>query len=254
MSTVQSVERAFNVLQVLASGPAGVSHIAARTELPKSTVSRLLGTLSELGAVEQAQAAGTYALGTLMVDLSTAAAPADNLVAVARPQLARLVTELGEAAGLAVLDGAAVYYLDQVDGEHEVQVSDWTGERVDAHVVSSGLVLMAAANGDLRERFLTTEHRPWTQHTITDQALIAHRLDDVARAGFAWVYEEMADGLNSVAAPVVNRGGTVVAAVHVHGPSYRFPAEGATASIAAAVVDAARRVSDRLAGSHAAIG
>jgi DNA-binding IclR family transcriptional regulator len=251
LSTVQSVERAFSVLQVLASGPAGVSHIASRTDLPKSTVSRLLGTLSELGAVEQAQATGTYALGTLLVDLSAAAAPADNLVAVARPQLARLVDEVGEAAGLGVLAGSSVYYLDQVDGAHEVQVSDWTGERVDAHVVSSGLVLMANAPADVRERFLAAEHQRWTSVSIVDPVLIAHRLDEVGRAGFAWVYEEMAEGLNSVAAPIRNHAGVVVAAIHVHGPSYRFPADGTAASIAAAVVEAARRVSERLAGNHA---
>lgn len=251
MSTVQSVERAFSVLQVLAAGPTAVSDIAERTALPKSTVSRLLSTLSEIGAVEPTQSAGTYALGSLMVDLSSAAAPADNLIAVARPQLGRLVATLGEAAGLSVLDGASVYYLDQLDGEHEVQVGDWTGERVDVHCVSSGLVLMAAAPADLRARFLATEHRPHTRHTTTDPALLAHRLDDVARAGFAWVYEEMADGLNSVAAPVVNHAGTVVAAVHVHGPSYRFPADGAAASVAATVVETAREISDRLAGNHA---
>ena len=57
----------------------------------------------------------------------------------------------------------------------------------------------------------------------------------------------MSEGLNSVAAPVVNAGGTVVAAVHAHGPSYRFPAPGASAAVAAAVVAAAQRVSERLA-------
>jgi IclR family acetate operon transcriptional repressor len=251
MTTVQSVERAFSVLQVLAAGPTAVSDIAARTALPKSTVSRLLSTLSEIGAVEPTNSAGTYALGSLIVDLSSAAAPADNLIAVARPQVGRLVAKLGEAAGLSVLDGTSVYYLDQLDGEHEVQVGDWTGERVDAHVVSSGLVLMASAPAELRERFLESELRSFTAHTITDPVLIAHRLDDVARAGFAWVYEEMAEGMNSVAAPVVNHAGTVVAAVHVHGPSYRFPADGAAAAIAAEVVDTARQISDRLAGNHA---
>ena len=97
-------------------------------------------------------------------------------------------------------------------------------------------------------RMLSSPLEVWTEHSVVDPTLIVHRLDEVQRAGFAWVYEEMSEGLNSVAAPIVNPAGTVIAAVHAHGPSYRFPAEGEAAATAAAVVATARRVSDRLAG------
>ncbi len=250
MATVQSVERAFGVLQCLAGGPAGVSEIADRTELPKSTVSRLLGTLVELGAVEQSEVLGVYGLGELIIDLSASASPGRNLVSLARPHLVELVEQIDEAAGLGVLDGKKVYYLDQVDADHEVQVRDWTGESVDAHVVSSGLVLMATASDQAREAFVAASLEAWTDNSITDPTLIAHRLEEVKRAGFAWVYEEMSEGLNSVAAPIVNPAGMVIGAVHAHGPSYRFPAPGQSASVAAAVVETAQRISDRLAGRH----
>ncbi len=250
MSTVQSVERAFGVLRALAGGPAGVSEVAARTGLPKSTVSRLLSTLVELGAVEQSELLGVYGLGELIIDLSAAASPGRNLVAIARPHLVELVSEIDEAAGLGMLDGDHVYYWDQVDGGHEVLVRDWTGESVDAHVVSSGLVLLAYAPDEVREAFLAEPRTAWTEHSVTDPALIAHRLSEVRRAGFAWVYEEMSEGLNSVAAPIVNPAGTVIAAVHAHGPSYRFPPEGRAAAVAAAGAATAARISDRLAGRH----
>ena len=76
MSTVQSVERAFSVLRALAGGPAGVSEVAARTGLPKSTVSRLLGTLVELGAVEQSEQLGVYGLGELIITICSEPPPA----------------------------------------------------------------------------------------------------------------------------------------------------------------------------------
>jgi DNA-binding IclR family transcriptional regulator len=250
MSTVQSVDRAFAVLQCLAGGAAGVSEIAERTELPKSTVSRLLGTLVDLGAVEQSEVLGVYGLGELIIELSASASPGRNLVSLARPHLVELVEQIDEAAGLGVLDGNKVYYLDQVDGNHEVQVRDWTGESVDAHVVSSGLVLMAYAPDEVRAEFLSLPLEAWTDNSITDAALVAHRLDDVRRAGFAWVYEEMSEGLNSVAAPIFNPAGMVIGAAHAHGPSYRFPAPGGAAAVAAAVVETAQRISDRLAGRH----
>lgn len=250
MSTVQSVERAFAVLQSLASGPAGVSEVAERTGLPKSTASRLLSTLVEIGAVEQSELLGVYGLGELIIDLSAAASPGRNLVTLVRPHLQELVAEIGEAAGLGMLDGFAVYYYDQVDSDHEVQVRDWTGESVDAHVVSSGLVLMAWADDELRGEFLRRPLARWTDRTMTDPAQLARRLDEVREAGFAWVYEEMSEGLNSVAAPIFNPAGTAIAAIHAHGPSYRFPPAGADEAVAAAVVESARRVTDRLAGHH----
>lgn len=250
MSTVQSVDRAFAVLRCLSSGAAGVSEIAERTELPKSTVSRLLGTLVGLGAVEQSEVLGVYGLGELIIELSASASPGRNLVSLARPHLVELVEQIDEAAGLGVLDGSKVYYLDQVDGDHEVQVRDWTGESVDAHVVSSGLVLMAYAADDVRAEFVSQPLEAWTENSIIDAALIAHRLDEIRRAGFAWVYEEMSEGLNSVAAPIFNPAGMVIGAVHAHGPSYRFPSQGGAASVAAAVVETAQRISDRLAGRH----
>lgn len=246
--SVQSVERAFAILRALTTGPSGVTEVAERTGLPKSTVSRLLATLVEVGAVEQSDTMGLYALGEVLIDLSSAASPGRSLTSLVRPYLAGLVDEIGEAAGLGVLDGDRVYYLDQVDADHEVQVRDWTGESVDAHVVSSGLVLLAHASSDVRSRFLDRDLERWTEHSITDPVMLGRRLDEVRRAGFAWVYEEMSEGLNSVAAPIFNHAGTAVAAVHAHGPSYRFPADGASASIAAAVVATAHRISDRLAG------
>ena len=88
MSTVQSIERAFVVLRALAAGPAGVTDIADRVGLPKSTVSRLLSTLEEVGAVEQVAAGGHYRIGWTMIDLSGAARPGRSLVSLARPLLA----------------------------------------------------------------------------------------------------------------------------------------------------------------------
>jgi len=248
MSSIQSVRRAFSVLQSLSLGPASVSEIAERTELPKSTVSRLLSTLVEVGAVEQSEPAGVYGLGELIVDLSSAASPGRNLIAIVRPYLVDLVAETGEAAGLGMLEGNEVYYYDQVDGDHAVQIRDWTGEKVDAHVVSSGLVLMAHASPQARSEFLAGPLKRWTKKSVTDPDLVAARLEACLRDGVIWVYEEMSEGLNSVAAPIFSPAGAAIAAVHVHGPSYRFPDSDRKDEIAETVKSAARRITNRLAG------
>jgi DNA-binding IclR family transcriptional regulator len=246
VSRVQSIERAFAVLSALSDGPIGVTEVAERTELAKSTAARLLASLAREGAVEQVPGQTRYRLGPRMATLSAGVAPVRNLVAIARPILEALARETGEAAGLSVPDGATVHYIDQVDSTHEVQVRDWTGTRVPMHAVSSGQVFLAHMNPTEVERYLAQPRVSFTPKTITDSSALRDRLRQVQLDGFAWVREEFAEGLNSVAAPVADDGGEIVAAVHLHGPSYRFPALGETTQISELVLDAAGRLSKRL--------
>ena len=246
MTAVQSVERAFAIISCLAAGPAGVSDIAERVGLPKSTVSRLLVTLVDLGVVEQSAPGSGYRLGAYLQTLAGTAQPSRRLVDVARPHLVELVKAVGEAAGLSVLDGGEVLYLDQVSAQSEIQVRDWTGERVKAHLVSSGLVLLAESSATAIDRYLATPLVRQTERTMTDPAALRLRLQTVRADGAAWVIDELIDGLSSVAAPLRDAGGRVIAAIHVHGPSFRFPGE-KTAMITGRVRSAAERISGALA-------
>jgi DNA-binding IclR family transcriptional regulator len=117
-----------------------------------------------------------------------------------------------------------------------------------AHLVSSGFVLLAAAPPGVLDEFLAVALSPATAKTMTDPEQIRRRVDDVRRRGTEWVYEEFLEGINSVAAPVRDVGDRVVAAVHAHGPSYRFPGPGRADSIAEQVAAAADRISARLNG------
>ena len=153
MSGVQSIERAFAVLRALATGPAGVTDLADRTGLPKSTVSRLLAALEQEGAVAQDGSGGHYRLGPTLADLAPAA-PGVDVAALARPHLIELTRVTGETSGLAVLEGAEVVYLDHIDSTEAVTVRDWTGERVPAHLVPSGLALLAHADPEAVDAYL----------------------------------------------------------------------------------------------------
>jgi DNA-binding IclR family transcriptional regulator len=248
VSRVQSIERAFAVLSVLADGPIGVTEVAERAELAKSTAARMLASLAREGAVERVPGDTRYRLGSRIVSLAAGVVPTKNLVALAHPILIELASAVGEAAGLSVADGFAVHYVDQVDTTHQVQIRDWTGTRVPMHAVSSGQVFLAHLSPADVERYLAQPRVAFTAQTITDSAALRERLRQVQLDGFAWVREEFAEGLNSVAAPIADAMGDVNAAVHVHGPTYRFPPAGAEAEIASAVVDAAARIAARLRG------
>jgi DNA-binding IclR family transcriptional regulator len=245
VSRVQSIERAFAVLGALADGPVGVTEVADRVALPKSTVARLLGSLQREGVVEQVPGGTSYRLGARIASLAAGVAGTGSLVAVARPHLVELASVLGETAGLSVPDGFKVHYIDQVDTTHQVQIRDWTGTRVPMHAVSSGLVMLAAMPDAELERFLERPLERFTDRTMTDPAALRDRLAQIRTDGYAWVHEEFAEGLNSVAAPVTDRAGDVVAAVHVHGPSYRFPPTGLELEIGRRVVASVARIAAR---------
>lgn len=239
---VQSLARAFAILDEVATRPAGVTTIAERVRLPKSTVARLLTTLEDLGAVERFDGA-RWRIGPGVAALSSAASPERSLIAVARPHLAELVAELGEDAGLGLPDGNEVLYVDQVESDNPVQVRDWTGTRAPMHAVPSGLVLLAEWPEDALEAYLGGELVALTRRTITDPPRLRKRLAEVRKAGYAWGLEEFAEGIDSVAAPVRDARGKAIAAIHVHGPSYRFPRQGHEGRVVEEVVTAAGAIS-----------
>jgi DNA-binding IclR family transcriptional regulator len=246
--TVQSVERAFAVLRQVASAPGGISDVARGVDLPVSTVARLLGTLESLGAVTRIGDSVTYGIGAGIRELTDATDASATLVDRARPVLAELVARTGETSGLSVIEGDEVVYLVHVDTANEVTLRDWTGTRLPPHVVSSGLVLLAAQSAKAVAAYLDRPLARMTDRTINQPARIRRRLSNIRRQRFVWTRGEFDDGITSVAAPVVDHAGTTVAAIHCHGPSYRFPgsAENAGDEVTAHVIEAARRLGSAL--------
>lgn len=223
MSRVQSIERAFDVLGALADGPMGVTGIAERVDLPKSTVARLLAALAAEGAVEQVAGGTDYRMGERMASLAAAVRPSRSLIALARPQLISLAAATSEVSGLSIPDGGQMHYILHEDSVHAVGVRDWTGSRFPLHTVSSGLVVLAYRRVDEVDRYLAGPLERLTPATVVDPTAVRERIARAREDGFAWTRDEVADGISSVAAPVSDETGEVVAAVHVHGPSYRFP-------------------------------
>jgi DNA-binding IclR family transcriptional regulator len=246
MSSVQSVRRALAIVDALADGPLGVTDVALRTRLPKSTTARLLATLLIDGVVEQLPDDARYRLGGRFRELSRADRAPRSLIATARPDLEALASAVGEAVGLSVPDGDLVRYIDQVSVSGEIQVRDWTGSRIPMHVVSSGLVFLAHRAPERLTAYLARPLERFTARSMIDPAELRARLRQVVRDGTAWTIEEYAEGLASVAAGVADADGEVVAAIHIHGPAYRFPPLDGEAELAREVIAVAAAVSRRL--------
>jgi DNA-binding IclR family transcriptional regulator len=249
VSKVQSVQRAFLLLQQLASEEMGVTRLAAAAGLPKSTVARLLKTLEHEGAVAWDAETARYRIGPSIVSLAGSTDPATDLIAHTRPHLVVLAELTGEDAGLAVPDGRLTHYVAQVGTDNAVQVSDWTGQRLPMHSVASGLAMLAFLPEEMSEQYLAGPIERFTDATMTDPDDLRARLARIRLDGFAWCQADYVEGLSAVAAPILDASGRPTGAIHVHGPSFRFPPDGRRDEIAALVVDKARLVSEPAATS-----
>ncbi len=246
MTGVQSIERAFAVLRALSLGPEGVTNLAKQVDLPKSTVARMLSALEAEGAVVQREAGGVYELGPLLDDLSPAGRAGTHLMRMARPFLNELVFVTNERAGLSIREGRDVLFLDHVSAVNEVEVRDWTGLRMPLHTIASGLVLLAHADAAELNGYFTEPLEQVTEHTVVDPTAITERVAAARGQGYAWTNSESVDGISSVAAPVRGTTGLVEAAIHVHGPAYRFPGEPGEQLVGEAVKEMAERLSNQM--------
>ena len=243
---VQSVERAFRLLRSLAQGPLGVTELAYRVDLPKSTVARLLAALETEKAVEQVEAGGAYRVGAGLIEIAGTVPAGRSLVAAARPHLLELAEALKEVAGLSTIEDGQVYYLDHTESSSDVQLRDWTGGYAPLHAVSSGVVLLANLPSHEQEAYLARPLEQCTPWTNLDPDILRDRLVQSRSLGYAWGYEEFAEGINAVAAPVLGEDGLPMAALHVHGPAYRFPDPDLAHDHGLALVAAANRLAAQL--------
>lgn len=242
---VQSIERAFAILRTLAVGPSGVTELANRVDLPKSTVARLLNALETERAIEQDQVGGEYRLGPVIEEIAGGSSQGRSLIAAAQPFLVDLSKRTDEASGLDIIEGRQVQFIDMVESGQDVQIRNWTGESGPAHALSAGIAILAhMSESDLRS-YIDGGFEQMTLHTLSTAEELCDRLTQARSAGYVWVYEEFAEGINSVAAPVFGPDG-VVAALRIHGPTYRFPDPDHSHDIGLLVAEAAQQLSEQL--------
>lgn len=246
MKVVQSIERAFAILNEISKSPAGISELSRSTGLPTSTVARLLYSLEKLDVIEREDGKSIYRIGTSIVTMASSVNPTQRLLTAAQPHLRGLVETLGEAAGLAIPAGYDVHYIGEIDSPHPVQIRDWTGTSLPMHIVPSGIIFLAHWPDDAVEAFLRHPLDRFTAQTVISPLAIRQRILEAREKGYVWLFEEFSEGINSIAAPVFNHTGSVLGALHSHGPSYRFPAEGMEDVIAQRVMQTASSISEAL--------
>lgn len=240
--TIRSVERALDVLLCFAGEPGGlgVTQIAEKVDLYKSTVHRILAALESRGFVRQDNVAGRYHLGLKALELASVYLTSGDVPAVAYPEMMALRDRAQETASLYVRDGFERVRVQRAEGPLTVRRVVGLGERLPLYLGASGKVLLGWAAPAERTALLDQVLPPGFDR-ISLEAVLARAVHQ----GWAVSMEEREEGVASVAAPVLDRSGRCVAALAISGPVSRFDPQ-TSITLGRLVLESARTIGLRL--------
>ena len=213
---VQSLERGLSVITAFGPDAAELtlSDVARLTGLTRAAARRFLLTLADQGVVRQA--GKLFRLTPKVLGLGYAFLSSLSLPAVAEPHLEWLAHEVGESSSMSVLDGHDIVYVARVPTTRIMTVAINVGTRFPAYATSMGRVLLAGLDdGALEAHLDRLDLEAFTARTVRTVGDLRDRLHETRRQGYALVDQELEYGLRSIAAPVRDRTGSVVAAVNV---------------------------------------
>lgn len=224
MNGVQSVERALDLLEILARSPEwmGISELSVATGQPVGTVHRLLMTLVTRNYVVRDSRRRRYALGSAARMLAETDSPMLNWADIAAPYLRELVEISGETANVVVMERDQAVYVAQAQSARMVRMFTELGNRVPLHSTGCGKVLLAFEPDTVLASIIErTGLAAYTPKTITDSNQLRQELEAIRQKGYAIDSGEQEEGVCCLAVPVYDPEGRVIAAMSISGPSSR---------------------------------
>jgi DNA-binding IclR family transcriptional regulator len=200
----------------------GITMLASRLRLAKSTVHRLAATLTSAGFLEQNSDTGKYRLGVALFELGALVRRRMDVANEARPKLRELLEKTGETVQLGIVDHESVLYVYEMESRHAIRMAAAVGGRAPLHCTAVGKVLLAFQPADYVKRIVGNGLKSYTQKTITRRDELLAQLQEVAAREYAIDDEESEPGLRAIAAPVRNHTGGVIAALGVAAPMQRM--------------------------------
>jgi len=249
----RAVLNAFNILDCFGQQHRSLTlaEISRRTGIPKATALRHLLALDEAGYVVVDDERQHYSLGSKALVLAERYLAQFDQLEVIRTALAELAQKTGETAHYGVLEGTEMVYLEIAESpQQRVRIYVRRGDRLPAHAVAAGKVVLAHESADTLSNFLALGLPELTSRTITRVADFRSELATVRRRGYAANVGEWVEEVTGVSAPVFGPGERIIGALGVAGPVTRLRAS-RVPEIGEVVRQAARRVSSLLGGRRA---
>ncbi|PKN66908.1 MAG: IclR family transcriptional regulator [Deltaproteobacteria bacterium HGW-Deltaproteobacteria-15] len=246
---INSVLRAAQILQSFSLEKPTYTHaeISKNLGLNKAAVTRLLFTLEKAGLLEKDVDSGKYGLAVSAYQIGSVYINLTGIPQAARPHLSELTALCKESTHLSILREYEVVYIDKVECSRPIRMMSYVGRKMPAYCTGTGKVLLAhLSEEDLKTYFHSVRLKQRTPNTITRAALLRTELEEVRRAGYAVDNAENEMEVMSLAAPIRDQTGKVVAAVSTAGPVYRMTEKGVREKFVPLVIQAAERISRRL--------
>jgi IclR family pca regulon transcriptional regulator len=243
-SYVQSFARGLQVIRSFSERAPRqtLSEVAAATGLTRAGARRILLTLQTLGYVDFD--GKLFALTPRILDLGFAYLSSMPIWNRAEPVMEALVQQVQESCSAAVLDDTDIVYVMRVSTHKIMRISLGVGSRLPAWCTSMGRLLLADLDDEaLRARLEASNVEPLTRHTLTDIDALVAKVLQARRQRWCLVNQELEEGLISIAAPIVDRSGRMVAALNISGQANRTSAKVMQDTMLPALVEAAQEIS-----------
>jgi DNA-binding IclR family transcriptional regulator len=218
---VQVIARAAAILRALEDEADGLSlgQIAQRVNLARSTVQRIVAALAAEKFLIAASPNGRVRLGPTILRL--AASARTDFVAIARPFLVQLSSELKETVDLAVVKKDHLVFIDQVIGSHRLRAVSAVGETFPLHCTANGKAYLAGLETDAIARLIGTSYEQRTPRTLTRLEDLLKDLKSVRKTGVAFDREEHTQGICAAGVATRDPLGNFIA-ISVPVPAQRF--------------------------------
>jgi IclR family transcriptional regulator, KDG regulon repressor len=245
---IRAVDRALDVLLCFSANTPVLSmtQISEIVGMNKSTVHRLLATLEAKRFVQRDPLTGLYQPGNRLLQMAFLTTQKNNLNEVAEPYMRKLNESYRETVTLSILDDSDVVYSSVVESQQTVKLAARPGQRLPAFCTASGKVLMAYSDEEIIQKIFDKGFPEYTRFTIRSSETLIHIFRLVRERGFAYSEQEYEEGINAVAAPILDKNKRPLAAIAVAGPAYRLTVD-RMLEIGPAVAETAREVTRELA-------
>lgn len=225
---VPGLVRGLDILQSFSNEHAemGVADIARRVGVGRSTAWRLVYTLEKAGFLQKVPGSKKYRLGTRVLDLGFRFLAELDIIELARAPLQQLRDETDASSHLAILDERDVVYVARFNARARVTSNVGVGTRFPAHATSSGRILLSGlAVKDLVNLYEGVELTAYTDATPTSLGDLINVIERDRAAGYVLSWEAFESNLASIAAPVLDASGAMVASINISCPTATHPRE-----------------------------
>ena len=246
---LSSVTTAIHLLKTFSEADAelGISELAKRLGVAKSTVHRLASALLDEGLLQQNAATGRYYLGIALFSLGSLVRARLDVAGESKNLLNILRDSSNENARLAVLERQQVVFLHDFESNQTLRLRSSTGQVRPAYCTAEGLCLLSGLQEKELVEFFKLPRKNLTNKTVTDEEKIRQKLLQIKRRGYATEDEECDEGTRCIAAPIYNAEGRIIAAVGIAGPRVRIR-KSQFSKVAPTVIETAELISERMGG------